>query len=119
MWAVIIASVWKSYPPFPHHHACRPACRAIPNQYYEAARIDGCARGWRRLFRHHPTRRCATFIAIAVFSCRCWLHSGRSKRFLVMTGGGPARATETAVADRIYNETFQAYRGRAAAPRSA
>ena len=104
MWAVIIASVWKSYPFFTI--MLLAGLQAIPNQYYEAARIDGAPR-WRRYFDITlPALR--NIIAISVFLSL--LASFREvETILVMTGGGPARATET-LSLMIYNETFQAYR---------
>jgi multiple sugar transport system permease protein len=110
MWAVIIASVWKSYPFFTI--MLLAGLQAIPSQYYEAARIDGAPR-WRQFFDITlPALR--NIMAIAIFLSL--LASFREvETILVMTGGGPARATET-LSLMIYNETFQAYRaGRGAA----
>jgi multiple sugar transport system permease protein len=85
---------------------------AIPNQIYEAARIDG-AGGWQTFSRITlPLLRPTTFFVLV---------TGIISSFQVfdtvyaMTGGGPAGKTDV-IASRIYFEAFEALRlGRAAA----
>lgn len=110
MWAVILASAWKSYPFFTI--MLLAGLQAIPRQYYEAALIDG-ASAWGR-FADITMPALRNIIAISVFLSL--LASFREvETILVMTGGGPARATET-LSLMIYNETFGAFRaGRGAA----
>ena len=104
MAAVVTASAWKSYPFFTV--MLLAGMQSIPAQYYEAARIDG-ASAWRR-FADITAPALRNIAAVAVFLSL--LASFREvETILVMTGGGPARATET-LSLMIYNETFQAYR---------
>jgi multiple sugar transport system permease protein len=85
---------------------------AVPNQIYEAARIDG-ADGWQTFSRITlPLLRPTTFFVLV---------TGIISSFQVfdtvyaMTGGGPAGKTDV-IASRIYFEAFEALRlGRAAA----
>lgn len=110
MWAVIIASVWKTYPYFTIMFLA--GLQTIPKQYYEAAMIDG-APAWKR-FRDISLPGLRNVIAITLFLST--LSAFREvETIMIMTGGGPARATET-LSLMIYNETFESYRlGRGAA----
>ena len=104
MWTVILASVWKSYPFFTIMLIA--GLQAIPKPLYEAAQLDGASR-WQQ-FRFITMPGLRNVAAIAIFLSL--LASFREvETILVMTGGGPARATET-LPVLIYNETFQAYR---------
>lgn len=104
MVAVILASAWKSYPFFTI--MLLAGLQAVPQNLYEAARVDGASR-WRR-FLDITLPALRNIIAISVFLSL--LASFREvETILVMTGGGPARATET-LSLMIYNETFMSYR---------
>ncbi len=85
---------------------------SIPDQYYEAARIDG-ASGWRTFWRVTlPLLRPTTFFVLTtqvISSFQVF------DTVYAMTQGGPAGRTEV-VASAIYKEAFTSFRmGRAAA----
>jgi multiple sugar transport system permease protein len=67
------------------------ALQAIPDEMYEAASIDG-AGVWLR-FRHITLPYLAPMIAITVLLRTIWI-SNAAEFIVVMTGGGPANATQ-------------------------
>lgn len=104
IWTVIIASAWKSYPFFTI--MLLSGMQSISRTYYEAAVLDGASR-WRR-FLDITLPGLRNIIAVTAFLSA--LSAFREvETILIMTGGGPARATET-LSLMIYNETFEAYR---------
>lgn len=99
--AVTAVSLWKEYPFFTV--VLLAAISSVPQECYEAAALDGASRLVQ--FRHitwpliRPVAAVAGFLAL--------LSAFRNvETILVMTGGGPARSTET-LAVRVYTETFR------------
>jgi multiple sugar transport system permease protein len=101
LFSVTMVALWKEYPFFTVMLVA--ALQAVPGDLYEAARLDGAKPA--QIFRHitwpliRPAAAVAAFLAL--------LSAFRNvETILVMTGGGPARATET-LAVRVYTETFR------------
>ena len=100
IWSVTLAAVWKAYPYFLVMFLA--GLQSIPPSIIEAARMDGAGR-WRllidmRLPQLRPIMWLTGFFGV--------LSAFRNvETILVMTGGGPARSTET-LAVRVYAETF-------------
>jgi multiple sugar transport system permease protein len=104
MLTVIMASVWKGMGYYMLIYLA--ALQGIPAYLYEAAEIDG-ANGWQR-FRYItlPMLTPATFFITVMLTIACF------KVFdliLVMTGGGPGRATNVLVI-HAYNMAFREFR---------
>lgn len=103
-WAlasVTLVAVWKEYPFFTVMMAA--ALQSVPAELYEAARLDGARTG--QVFRFITWPLVRPVAAVAIFLAT--LSAFRNvEAILVMTGGGPARATET-LAVRVYTETFR------------
>jgi ABC-type sugar transport system permease subunit len=110
LWAVIIIGIWRATPYYMVIFLA--GLQAIPQEYYEAAQIDG-ADGWGQ-FRHitlpllKPTTLLvmvmSVIVAMKVFAVP-----------LIMTGGGPADATRV-LPLFIYQTAFEFFKmGRAAA----
>jgi multiple sugar transport system permease protein len=89
MWGPIAACVWWGVPFFAI--TLLAALQAIPDEMYEAASIDG-AGVWLR-FRHITLPYLAPMIAITVLLRTIWI-SNAAEFIVVMTGGGPANATQ-------------------------
>lgn len=103
-WAlasVTLVAIWKEYPFFTVMMAA--ALQSVPRELYEAARLDGA--GPIALFRHvtWPLIRPVAVVAIFLATMSAFRNV---ETIMVMTGGGPARATET-LALRVYTETFR------------
>jgi multiple sugar transport system permease protein len=106
-WAmptVIMASIWKGMGYYMVLYLA--ALQGIPGYLYEAAEMDG-ANAWQR-FRHItlPMLTPTTFFVSIMLTIACF------KVFdliLVMTGGGPGRATNVLVV-HIYNTAFKEFR---------
>ncbi len=110
LWAVIIIGIWRATPYYMVIFLA--GLQAIPEEYYEAAQIDG-ANGWAQ-FRHitlpllQPTTMLvvvmSVIVALKVFAVP-----------MIMTGGGPADATRV-LPLFIYQTAFEFFKmGRAAA----
>jgi ABC-type sugar transport system permease subunit len=110
LWAVIIIGIWRATPYYMVIFLA--GLQAIPNEYYEAAKIDG-ASAWTE-FRHitlpllKPTTLLvmvmSVIVAMKVFAVP-----------LIMTGGGPADSTRV-LPLFIYQTAFEFFKmGRAAA----
>jgi multiple sugar transport system permease protein len=98
--ATIAATVWKGYPFFTLMFLA--GLQTIPIELYEAAQVDGASALQR--FRHITFPALRTVAAIATILNGLWVF--RSFDFIyVMTGGGPARATET-LPITLYREAF-------------
>lgn len=101
-WMVLIAS-WKAFP------FCSlvilAALQAVPDELYEAARVDG-ANPW-QLFRHITLPGIATTLELLVVLA-CIFSFKQFTIIYLMTGGGPSGTTETIVI-RIYNTAFRFY----------
>ena len=89
MWGPITANVWWGVPFFAI--TLLAALQAIPGEMYEAASIDG-AGPWMR-FLHVTLPYLAPTIAITVLLRTIWI-SNFADLIVVMTGGGPANATQ-------------------------
>jgi multiple sugar transport system permease protein len=103
MVAVVLAHAWQSYPFFTV--MLLAALQSVPPELHDAARVDG-AGFWQR-FRHItlPALR-NTMVVSGFLSLLAAIRDVET--VLVMTGGGPGRATET-LAIRIWNESFRFY----------
>jgi multiple sugar transport system permease protein len=110
LWAVIIIGIWRATPYYMVIFLA--GLQAIPEEYYEAAQIDG-ANAWSQ-FRHitlpllQPTTMLvivmSVIVALKVFAVP-----------MIMTGGGPADATRV-LPLLIYQTAFEFFKmGRAAA----
>jgi multiple sugar transport system permease protein len=110
MLAVILPTVWKSFPFFAI--TILAALQAIPASLYEAAKIDG-ARAWQQ-FRYVTWPSIKRPAMLAVLLNALWTF----REFDIIyasTGGGPAGATET-LGILVYREAFGSFRfGTAAA----
>jgi multiple sugar transport system permease protein len=110
MIAVILPTVWKSFPFFAI--TMLAALQSIPLSLYEAARVDG-ASAWRQ-FVHvtWPGIRGPAMLAVVLNAL--WTFREFDIIF-ASTGGGPAGATET-LGILVYREAFGSFRfGTAAA----
>ncbi len=101
MAATVIANVWQSYGlPFVLLLA---ALQTIPEELYEAAGLDGAGRWARLRWITLPMLRPTLAVALIMLT----LHNlNMVTMIVVLTGGGPAGATET-LSVRIFNEAFQ------------
>jgi multiple sugar transport system permease protein len=103
MLAVLIVTVWKQ---FPFATVMLLAgLQAIPDTLYEAAQIDGAGRG--RRFLHITLPGLRSVSAVVLILLTIWAFR-RFAVIYVMTGGGPARATET-LPIQTYLEAFSNY----------
>ena len=103
MLAVLIVTVWKQ---FPFATVMLLAgLQAIPDALYEAAQIDGAGRARRFLHVTLPGLRSVTGVVLILLTI--WAFR-RFTVIYVMTGGGPARATET-LPIQTYIEAFSNY----------
>jgi multiple sugar transport system permease protein len=101
MWGPIVANVWFGIPFFAI--TLLAGLKAIPAELYEAAAVDG-ASAWQRFFRLTLPFLAPT-ILITVMLRTIWIATFADLIF-VMTGGGPAGATET-VATYVYITAFR------------
>jgi multiple sugar transport system permease protein len=101
MWGPITANVWFGIPFFAI--TLLAALKAIPAELYEAAAVDG-ASAWQG-FRMVTLPFLAPTIAITVMLRTIWIATFADLIF-VMTGGGPAGATET-IATYVYITAFR------------
>jgi multiple sugar transport system permease protein len=103
MLSIVLISAWKAFPFY--SLVLLAALQSIPSERYEAARVDGA--NALQLFRHiiipgiMPTLLLLVVLA-AIFSFK------QFSIIYLLTGGGPAGATETLVV-RIYNTAFRFY----------
>jgi multiple sugar transport system permease protein len=110
MFAVILPTVWKSFPFFAI--TMLAALQSIPLTLYEAARVDG-ATAWQQ-FVHVTWPGIRGPAMLAVLLNTLWTFREFDIIF-VTTGGGPAGATET-LGILLYREAFSSFRfGTAAA----
>ena len=101
-WMVLISS-WKAFPFY--SLVILAALQAIPQELYEAARVDGASR-W-QLFWHITIPGIGSTLELLVVLAAIFSFKQFTIIFL-MTGGGPSGATETIVI-RIYNTAFRFY----------
>ena len=103
MVMVILAHAWHSYPFFTV--MLLAALQAIPSELHEAARVDG-ATTLRRFWHITLPALRNTLVISGFLSVLAAIRDVET--ILVMTGGGPGRATET-LAVRIWSESFRFY----------
>jgi multiple sugar transport system permease protein len=96
----IVANVWFGVPFFAM--TLLAALKAIPDELYEAAAIDG-ANGPGQ-FRHVTLPLLSSTIAVTILLRTIWIANFADLIF-VMTGGGPANATQT-VATYIFTTAY-------------
>ncbi|MFI4904391.1 MAG: carbohydrate ABC transporter permease [Burkholderiales bacterium] len=109
LFAVIVPTVWKSYPFFTL--TLLAAMQSVPSDLYEAAKVDGAGAFARFRAITWPGIRGPAVLALVLNGL--WVF----REFDIIyaaTGGGPSQATET-LGIRAYNEAFGFfYMGRAA-----
>lgn len=98
--AVIVPTVWKGFPFFTL--ILLAALQAIPDELYEAARVDGASAAARFRYITWPAIRGTTVLGIILTGL--WTFHTFDLIY-PLTGGGPDGATET-WAIRIYTEAF-------------
>jgi multiple sugar transport system permease protein len=101
-WMVLIAS-WKAFPFY--SLVILAALQAVPQEIYEAARVDGANR--LQLFWHITLPSISTTLELLVVLASIFSFKQFTIIYL-MTGGGPSGATETIVM-RIFNTAFRFY----------
>jgi multiple sugar transport system permease protein len=101
-WMVLISS-WKAFPFY--SLVILAALQAIPQELYEAAKVDGA--NPLQLFWHITIPGIATTLELLVVLASIFSFKQFTIIFL-MTGGGPSGATETIVI-RIFNTAFRFY----------
>jgi len=104
MMGLVIANVWRTFP-----YAMvliLAALQTIPEELYEAARIDGAGR-W-NLFRYvtFPMIQSTFLIALIILSVH---YFNLIELPFVLTGGGPVNRTEL-LGIRVYREAFVLFR---------
>ena len=100
MVVVILAAVWKTVPFNMLTHLA--GLQAIPQDLREAARVDG-ASGWQEFrFITWPALGHVRTVTILLTTLHAFREFGQ---IYVITGGGPARSTET-LSVQIYIESF-------------
>lgn len=103
MIALIIVHVWHSFPFM--MITILAALSSIPDDIYEAGRIDGASR-W-QLYRYITYPLIFPISVTAVVLSSIWTFNDFGTIF-VLTGGGPAGATTTLII-QSYKEAFQRY----------
>jgi multiple sugar transport system permease protein len=101
-WMVLIAS-WKAFPFY--SLVILAALQAVPEEVYDAARVDGANR--LQLFWHITIPSIRTTLELLVVLASIFSFKQFTIIYL-MTGGGPSGATETIVM-RIFNTAFRFY----------
>ncbi len=104
MPAIIVANVWGSFPLVMVFVLA--ALQTVPQDLYEAARIDG-AGGWQRFWHvTFPLVRNTTLVTLVLTT----LHTFNGVTIvLIMTGGGPVGTTDV-MAFRVFEEGFKFFR---------
>jgi len=103
MLSIVLISAWKAFPFY--SLVILAALQGIPSERYEAARVDGANAV--QLFRHIILPGIAPTLLLLVVLAAIFSFKQFSIIYL-LTGGGPAGATETLVV-RIYNTAFRFY----------
>jgi multiple sugar transport system permease protein len=102
--SVMLPTIWKAYPLITL--TLLAAMQSIPDEFYEAAWIDG-ARSW-QAFLHITWPGIQGAAILAIMISVVWVFR-EIDIIYAATRGGPARATET-LAVYVYNEAFQYFR---------
>lgn len=100
---VILAHAWHAYPFFTV--MLLAALQTVPGELLDAARVDG-ATALRRFWHITLPALRNTLVVTGFLSMLAAIRDVET--ILVMTGGGPGRATET-LSVRIWNESFRFY----------
>jgi multiple sugar transport system permease protein len=103
MLSILLISAWKAFPFY--SLVILAALQSIPSERYEAARVDGA--NSLQLFRHIVIPGISPTLLLLVVLASIFSFKQFAIIFL-LTGGGPAGATETLVV-RIYNTAFRFY----------
>lgn len=107
---IVVTTIWKNCPFF--MLMLLAGLQAIPTEFYEAARVDGAGRVRQFVSITLPALR--SIITISLMLNALWVFR-EFDTIYVMTGGGPARMTES-LAVSIYQEAFRFFHvGRASA----
>ena len=107
---IVVTTIWKNCPFF--MLMLLAGLQAIPVEFYEAARVDGAGRVRQFVSITLPALR--SVITISLMLNALWVFR-EFDTIYVMTGGGPARMTES-LAVSIYQEAFRFFHvGRASA----
>ncbi len=107
---IVVTTIWKNCPFF--MLMLLAGLQAIPMEFYEAARVDGA--GHVRQFVSITLPALRSIITISLMLNSLWVFR-EFDTIYVMTGGGPARMTES-LAVSIYQEAFRFFHvGRASA----
>lgn len=101
MFAVILAAIWKGFP-FAMLMLLA-ALQSVPQEQYEAAKIDGAA-GWQR-FRHITLPSVSGVLKTVILLVSIWTFN-YFEIIYVLTGGGPIRSTHIAPT-YIYELSFR------------
>jgi multiple sugar transport system permease protein len=107
---IVVTTIWKNCPFF--MLMLLAGLQAIPTEFYEAARVDGAGRARQFVSITLPALR--SIVTISLMLNALWVFR-EFDTIYVMTGGGPARMTES-LAVSIYQEAFRFFHvGRASA----
>jgi multiple sugar transport system permease protein len=104
LWSVTAAQVWRLFPLA--MVMLLGALKAIPHELYEAAYVDGAGTWQAFRFITMPGIRSTTNALVLLLAI--WAFGRAFTIVFVMTGGGPARATETLVI-HTYLEAFRLF----------
>ncbi|HVO69966.1 MAG TPA: sugar ABC transporter permease [Aggregatilineaceae bacterium] len=104
MWAVIVVGVWKGFGFYMLMFLA--GIQAIPSEIFESARIDGA--GPLQQVRHITLPLLRPVMVTSTVLGLIWT-SNYFEAIFILTGGGPARMTET-FPMYIYNTAFAFYR---------
>lgn len=102
LWSVAIAHVWRLFPLA--MVTLLAALKAIPGDLYEAAMVDGATR-W-QTFRHVTIPGLRSTSSALLLLLGIWIFGRAFVITFIMTGGGPAGASET-LAIQTYLEAFR------------
>jgi multiple sugar transport system permease protein len=105
LWSVGAANVWRLFPLA--MVTLLAALKAIPQERYEAAAVDGASRWQSFLYVTLPSIRNTTVALVLLLAI--WAFGRIFTIVFVMAGGGPAGATETLVI-QTYLEAFRYFR---------
>ncbi len=101
MWGPIVANIWFGIPFFTI--MLLAALRSIPDEIYEAAKMDGVSAF--NIFRYITVPLIAPTILITLLIRAIWI-ANFAEIIIVMTGGGPANSTQI-IATYIYDTAYQ------------
>ena len=103
-WTVIIVTIWKQFPLATV--ILLAGLQAIPHELYEAAKVDGASNFQRFLYVTIPGLRPVNYVLIMMLILYTFK---RISIIYLLTGGGPARATEI-LPVTTYLEAFKYFR---------